>query len=252
VVIAIIGILSALLLPAINRVKTKAGTAVCLNNLRQLQICWHCYAVDYQDILPPNDSVNFNGDDLVSGLSWCQGDARVDLTTDNLQQGVLFPYNRSVAIYHCPADRSMTDKGHRLRNRSYNMSQSVNGYPEFSAYFSFTQIPSFKKLSAITRPGMADLFVFIDEHPDTLYDACFNNPVDMPGFIVGPLWEDMPADRHNQGAGLSFADGHVERWRWRAPMTFSGPFRLATPQQVPDYFRIQAAMKKANDSWIGW
>lgn len=252
VVIGIIAILSALLLPAINRAKTKAATASCLNNLRQLQICWHCYATDNEDVLPPNDSINFNANDFVDGLSWCQGDARVDRTTDNLQKGVLFPYNRSVAIYHCPADHSMTDQGYHLRNRSYNMSQSINGYPEFYTNLFFYGVPSFKKLSAISEPGVADLFVFIDEHPETLYDPCFSNPVDIYArnfsFMAGPMWWDMPADRHDQGAGLSFADGHVERWRWRAPMTFSGLFQPPTLQQLPDYLRIQAAMKKANDS----
>jgi prepilin-type processing-associated H-X9-DG protein len=53
----------------------------------------------------------------------------------------------------------------------------------------------------------------------------------------------MPADRHNQGAVLSFADGHVERWRWRAAMTFPRLFAAVTPQQLPDFKRIQSAMK---------
>jgi prepilin-type N-terminal cleavage/methylation domain-containing protein/prepilin-type processing-associated H-X9-DG protein len=246
VVIAIIAILSTLLLLSISRITAKAATTGCLNNLRQLQVCWHGYATDNQDVLPPNDSVNFNGNELVSGLSWCQGDARVDLTTDNLRNGVLFPYNRTTGIYHCPADRSMTDVGHHLRNRSYNMSQSINGIPEFDVFFSFTTIPSFKKLTEISRPGFSDLFVFIDEHPDTLYDARFSHPVDMPGYVMYD-WEDMPADRHNQGAGLSFADGHVERWRWRAPMSFYGLFSQVTPEQLPDYFRLQGAMRNLSD-----
>jgi len=32
-----------------------------------------------------------------------------------------------------------------------------------------------------------------------------------------PLWIEPLTDRHNQGATLSFADGHAEYWKWRSP-----------------------------------
>ena len=59
VVIAIIAILAALLLPALARAKQKAWTVGCLSNLKQLETCWHLYALDNQDLLPPNNSVMF-------------------------------------------------------------------------------------------------------------------------------------------------------------------------------------------------
>jgi prepilin-type processing-associated H-X9-DG protein len=236
-----------MLLPALNKAKEKAGTARCLNNLRQLQVCWHAYTVENQDMLPPNDSLSLNASRLVEGPSWCQGNARVDLTTTNIERGLLFPYNRSTAIYRCPSDHSLTEGAVvRLpRNRSYNMSQSVNGYPQYFNQDVWPTVPlAYQKLSSIHAPGLANLFVFIDEHPDSLYDPCFSNFVDVFG-INNWFWLDMPADRHNQGAVLSFADGHVERWRWRAPMTFTNLTPRVTPQQLPDFKRIQSAMKLA-------
>src|SRR2546429_9962950 len=46
VVIAIIAILAALLLPTLSRAKAKAQTMKCLNNVRQLDLCWILYAGD--------------------------------------------------------------------------------------------------------------------------------------------------------------------------------------------------------------
>src|SRR6266498_3071515 len=57
VVIAIIAILAGLLLPALSRAKAQALNVACLNNLKQLQLCAHLYAMDHNDTLPPNNYV---------------------------------------------------------------------------------------------------------------------------------------------------------------------------------------------------
>jgi prepilin-type processing-associated H-X9-DG protein len=57
----------------------------------------------------------------------------------------------------------------------------------------------------------------------------------------------MPTDRHNQGANLSFVDGHAEHWKWKAPKIFSSWIQPVSPAEVPDYQRIQNAMKQLSD-----
>jgi len=246
VVIAIIAILAAMLLPALARSKDKAYTVGCLSNLKQLEVCFHLYALDNQDLLPPNNSVMLiGGGVMASGISWCPDHANTD-TTD-LRTGVLFPYNTAAAIYHCPADRSTVaitagTQSPQLRNRSYNMSQSVNGYPEFMALPApVYMLPAWKKFSEIRKPTPSQLFVFIDENPDTMLDAQFGNPVGMPFFT--DMWWDKPADRHNQGGNISFADGHAERWRWKVPKTPAYAGQPIAPGELPDYQRVQGAMK---------
>jgi prepilin-type N-terminal cleavage/methylation domain-containing protein len=69
VVIAVIGILAALLLPALERSKLSAQRSVCVNNLKQVGVAIKMYASDHDDTLPgaskpPNDYWKTNGIDI--------------------------------------------------------------------------------------------------------------------------------------------------------------------------------------------
>ena len=249
VVIAIIAILAALLLPVLSKSKEKAYTVGCLNNLKQLEVCWHLYAVDNADRLAPNNSVLYSsGGTWAKDISWCPDFPATDTNADNLMAGVLWKYNTSLGIYHCPADRSTTTNGTKLRNRSYNMSQSVNGYNTYLVLPlppPYDHLPAWEKLSSIVRPTPSELFVFIDEHPDTMLDAQFGNPVQIP--LYSPTWWDKPADRHGVGACLSFADGHAARWRWKIPKSPAEVIQNLAPGEEADFERVQNAMKKFTD-----
>jgi prepilin-type N-terminal cleavage/methylation domain-containing protein/prepilin-type processing-associated H-X9-DG protein len=250
VVIAIIAILAGLLLPALSRAKSEAQRIACLNNLKQLQICWHLYAVDNDDRLPPNNfvyDVSGANNPIVRSFSWCPGIAPLDTTTSNIEQGVLFQYNRSVGIYHCPADRStvITLDGKQLpqlRTRSYNMSESVNGAPRPE----IADIPAFARLTEIRQPAPTELFVFLDVHEGGIWDSLFGIP--WPGSFYPDEWWDVPAGRHNQGCNFSFADGHAEHWRWSAPKVFLELGQLIAPNgEIRDYHRVQSAVRPAID-----
>jgi prepilin-type N-terminal cleavage/methylation domain-containing protein/prepilin-type processing-associated H-X9-DG protein len=267
VVIAIIAILAALLLPSLAKAKEEGRRANCTSNLRQLTLCWEMYADDNQGLLAPNNWIDYSGvggGDNVS-VSWCNGDALMDTTTSNLQTGLLFCYNTSAGIYHCPSDVSTIVDANgnplpQLRVRSYNMSQSVNGLgvyvdPSLNGNMAVdvTQ-PCFEKLSQVTNPPPARLFVFLDENEGTLADDQFGYP--MPNYGYGSWW-DMPSNRHNQGADLSFADGHVEYWHWVVPMLYTNGFNIygpnaqtVPPAQMPDYTRVGTAMRIKPVDWL--
>jgi prepilin-type N-terminal cleavage/methylation domain-containing protein/prepilin-type processing-associated H-X9-DG protein len=244
VVVAIIAMLAGLLLLALGKARDKVRTVVCANNLRQLQVCWHLYSLDNRNILVPNNFIynGVSGNSYMTGASWCPGLAPDDTNFDNLRKGLLFPYNSDVGIYHCPSDNS-TIKGTSLeRTRSYSMSQSVNGYPEFNRALAL-QIPSFKKFESIAGPSPSKLFVFLDVHEDSITDSIFGTPTKVWGTL--DAWWDLPANRHNQGCVFSFADGHVERWKWRVPKVARGVFPqpLAT-NETDDHERVLAGTRQ--------
>ena len=248
VVIAIIAILAAMLLPALSRAKEKANSVACLNNLKQLSLCWHLYATDNNDILVPNNSVyGLNiSNAIAAGASWCLGSARYDTSTTNIENGLLFQYNRSVGIYHCPSDHSVIEdqagsKLTPLRNRSYNMCQSVNGYPEFDQ-FMFTHIPFFKKLTQIKDQDPVKCLLFVDENEDTLLDAEFGMSTDH--YNGTTKWWDMPTNRHSQGANFSFADGHVEHHHWVVPKIFLNFIQSVPTPELPDYNWLRSGIRQ--------
>jgi len=105
VVIAVIAILAALLLPVLGKAKQRSQTAACLNNMKQLQVCYQMYVEDNNDYLPPNEAL------LDLDVSWVLGDAQTDVTTTNIQNGLIFRYNQQVKIYVCPANTLMISDG---------------------------------------------------------------------------------------------------------------------------------------------
>ena len=63
VVLAIIGLLAGLLLPALAGAKTRAQSIQCRNNLRQLHLGWSLSIPDHDDALPPNSDGELAGRD---------------------------------------------------------------------------------------------------------------------------------------------------------------------------------------------
>ena len=231
VVIAIIAILAAILLPALSKARQRAHTVTCLNHLKQLQICWHLYAGDNNGRLPPNKSQSLS---TLGVDSWISGNAQTDGTATNVQNASLFPYNTSVAIYHCPSDKSTVVGTSIQRFRSYSMSYPwMAGDADMWPY----QEINYKE-SDILSPPPSLASVFIDENEDSINNA---------GLGIQPagdwVWWDWPASRHNNRCTLSFADGHVEIWKWLDPyvLKYKG-FYYPTPTNDRDLQRLQATV----------
>ena len=218
VVIAIIAILAAMLLPALARAKMKALQTQCLGNEKQLAMAWIVYADEHDGTVPPNKaSTTPTGDSWVAGIeSWTPGNndnINTAYITDP-KYALLAPYTSgTLGIYKCPGDREECDLGPRVR--SYSMNNMVNS--DLSnvklQYINFkpptTAYRVYQKTSAILVPGPADLWVFVEEHADSINDGFF-----WVNMFNTTAWEDIPASYHGSAGCFSFADGHAEVRKW--------------------------------------
>jgi prepilin-type N-terminal cleavage/methylation domain-containing protein len=205
VVIAIIAILAGILLPALSSAKSKGQGIACLNNLRQLTLCWTLYADDNDGRLAPNNVTGAMGE-AASADSWITGNAREDFTPTNIQKGVLYKYNTATGIYRCPSDRSTVVRFPKLRRfRSYSMSTGMaHDSPKF--------LKVIKKFSHITDPAPVSASVFLDEDDYSIQNGAIGIEPIHTGLSIH--W-NLVASRHNYGGTLTFADGHAETWRWK-------------------------------------
>jgi prepilin-type N-terminal cleavage/methylation domain-containing protein/prepilin-type processing-associated H-X9-DG protein len=211
VVVAIIAILAALLLPVLSKGKDRGQSIACLNNLKQLQVAWEIYAGDNTDNLVPNkDDDDGTGNWVSLPGSWVLGNALLDVTTTNIQNGALFPYVKSAPAFRCPTDKSTVPGDlSLLRTRSYGLQMWLNGTEEGHYYIR-------RKTRSAQIPNPSKVFAFVDVS-EWLIDSgvfCINPNAPELG-SERDVWCYQPADRHNQGASLSFVDGHWEHYHWK-------------------------------------
>ncbi len=237
VVIAIIAILAAMLLPALGKAKVKAQAISCMSNGRQLMMGWIQYTADQNDKIANNFGVGYTLAEITGQTyrNWVNNvmDWTPDPQITNLVGILSSPFNAyvgaNVAIYRCPADHYLSPPqrflGWSARTRSYSMNCYVGPYDPSGAPAAFdSAYRKFIKYTSIPLP--ANLFVTLDEHPDSINDGYFQ-PFSTLATFNNDSWHDLPASYHDGACGFSFADGHSEIHKWRSkkstviPVTFT-------------------------------
>jgi prepilin-type processing-associated H-X9-DG protein len=253
VVIATVAVLAAVLLPALAGTKPNAQAFQCLENQRQLILAWQMYAQENSDLLPPND-FPYNRSEPQSGTekNWVFGSMIVAIDSINTsllvnpQLSLLALYNTNPAAYRCPADTSLTQGRSRARSVSMNCAVGTRWYTAGLGYGPQNGLvgspvggswlsghyadpdPNYRtygKITQMTRPGPSMTWIIMDENPTTINDP-------LMAIAMTQVLIDFPAQNHNGGAGISFADGHTEMHRWVDAFATVLPPGTATGQGI--------------------
>jgi prepilin-type N-terminal cleavage/methylation domain-containing protein/prepilin-type processing-associated H-X9-DG protein len=200
VVLAIIGVLAALLVPALARGKAAARRTACASNLRQLALASQMYWSDHDERLFP---YRFESDPrgVRYWFGWLANGQEGEREFDPAR-GALFPYLKGRGVATCP------ELGYHSRFFKAKATGAAFGYG-YNLHLSPPLAPAGLRLGQIKSPDRVALFA----------DAAQVNTFQAPASPENPLLEEFyyfnesePTThfRHRALANVVFLDGHVE------------------------------------------
>jgi prepilin-type N-terminal cleavage/methylation domain-containing protein/prepilin-type processing-associated H-X9-DG protein len=239
VVIAIVGILAALLLPVLSSAKARSRRAICLNNQRQLDLGWQMYADENSGSLASNSWAYRSGIVPESpSNSWVTGNAGLDTNIATITGGSIFPFVKQIESYRCPANRSFVLGTTVPILRTYSLSGFMGGPPADAQY----GVVPLSKMAQVRNSSSS--LTFIEEDDSTIDDGHFLYSTTINAWLNLPTWA------HQNGATLTFADGHGEYWKWRSPPPNATYFiiggQLTDPVALQDLNQLQKTAPESN------
>jgi prepilin-type processing-associated H-X9-DG protein/prepilin-type N-terminal cleavage/methylation domain-containing protein len=196
VVIGIVGLLAAMLMPALRKARESARTTKCAGNLRQLGLAMQMYLDEQGRYFPfseivPNGRLWYFGLEQPFNPGGAPGTRKLDLT-----KAKLYPYFQTVhGIEVCPS-------------YDYRSPKWRQKFETVSYGYGYNEALKGKSTSDIARP--AEIVCFADAAQINTFQApaSASNPMLEEFNYVNPT-ERTTHFRHNGRANVLFCDGHV-------------------------------------------
>jgi prepilin-type N-terminal cleavage/methylation domain-containing protein/prepilin-type processing-associated H-X9-DG protein len=191
VTMAIIALLAALLLAALNRAKSTAQAIACRNNLKQWGLATHLYAADHDDFLPPEGKPTPLESDLANATyqAWyIQLPEQMNLPPYASMAWRTNPFvNPGNCIWICPANPRRCDSSSKTNNLfHYCLNDYVNGTGDGNHPL---------RLASVRRSAVV-VWLFDSKNLPAVGDENY-----------------VHTNLHSRGAQFVFLDGHVARFR---------------------------------------
>jgi len=226
VVIAIIAILGALLLPALAKAKGKAQRANCISNLRQWGLALTLYLDDYNQIFPlPKIASSTPGApgynenrptwvDFAAFHAAGQG--------DNVWYNVLPDYVGGQPLWQLASAPDGFVSGRKIfdcptaraRLAEFDPSRVVFNYGMNPKGPTGLAGASYGTNFSATMVANPSAFVFLADGRAHATESPFYGADPAKEVGVSHCWVIQMASRHNAGANLNFADGHVGSFKY--------------------------------------
>ncbi len=239
VVIAIIMLLCGTILPSLSRAKDLARIVACEAKLYALTRAWNAYNHDHDGWMCSGHTYKWDQSPTLDERNWLDTHPNAAIqTVEDIENGVLWPYTRNLEMYYCESDQSEQNSA-RKHIVSYSMNDYLGGGSGADAGGGYSPVWQYDFI-----PRLADVFVFLEEE-----DPRGWNKGSFMCHLVREQFDDVPAAWHLDGMNISFADGHVEYWKWQDQRTLELRSLNTPSPDNPDLARLTAAWFPR---WLGF
>ena len=107
-VVAIIGILAAILIPVVGKVRASARAVKCTANLRQIGVAMQLHATEYRGMLPSASGTQLTGDS--AGWANTLGRYLTSQSSTVVNSSVTDETTREDSVFTCPSGRPAEEK----------------------------------------------------------------------------------------------------------------------------------------------
>ena len=215
VVIAIIAILASMLLPALNKARSKAQRTGCLSNCKQVGVGIQLYTADYKDWLPGGKSDGGTLGNWKFEIGPYCGLPQEQLYNDAIKN----PKYGIGSGTSCPLFRGFTRNAKVISDAKGNPGKySGLGWNDYVSYSA--QPGKRAKVQSVSRYATETALVG-DTVDDTQWD--FGNYKDDYNVLLPIRGGDLPdqrvSRRHDKGLNIVWVDGHAS-WVTQHQMSF--------------------------------